>query len=110
MIFRLFLRQKKKHNERIIKNRIIADIRTLFEQEGKDYYEPKRVSNFWNNNNIEYESNGDKNRDLSLDEYLNNIKSYFRNIIINPQKSDAWKVQLKLQLTLFLENMMKKSV
>ena len=110
MIFGLFLKQKKKHNERMIKNRIIRDISTLFEQAGKDYYEPKRVSNFWNNNNIEYESNGDKNRDLSLDEYLNKIKSYFRNIIINPQKSDAWKVQLKLQLTLFLENMMKKSV
>ena len=33
---------------------------TLFEQE--EDYEPKRVSNFWNNIYIEYESNGDKNR------------------------------------------------
>ena len=29
------------------------DIRTLFEQKG-EYYKPKRVSNFWNNNYIEY--------------------------------------------------------
>ena len=46
----------------------------LFEQqEEKDYCKPKRVSNFWNNY-IEYESDGDKNRNLSLDEYLNKIK------------------------------------
>ena len=36
--------KKRKHNQRIIEDRIIRDIGTLFEQE--DYYEPKRVSNF----------------------------------------------------------------
>ena len=34
--------RKKKHNERIIKGRIIRYIRTLFEQE-EDYYEPERI-------------------------------------------------------------------
>ena len=51
------------------------DIRTLFEQE-EDYYEPKRVSNFWNNSYIEYESNGARNKNLSVKEYLNKIKTY----------------------------------
>ena len=64
------LEKKKELNERLIKDRIITDIRTLFEQE-EDYYKPKRVSNFWNNNYVEHEINGDKNRNLSLDEYLN---------------------------------------
>ena len=84
MIFGIFLKQrKKKQNETIIKDRIIRDIRTLFEQENEeDYYKPKRVSNFWNNNYIEYKSNGDKNRNLSLDEHLNKIEAYLRNIII----------------------------
>ena len=72
---------------------LIRGIRTLFEQE-EDYYEPKRVSNFWNNSYIEYESNGDKNSNLSLDEYLNKIKLYLRSIIINLQNPDAWKNQL----------------
>ena len=32
----------------------MRDIRTLFKQQREeDYYEPKRVSNFWNNNYIE---------------------------------------------------------
>ena len=75
-------RKKKKHNEKIIKDKIIRDIRTLFEQQEKDYYEPKRASNFWSNNYSEYESNSIKNRNLSLDKYLHKIKLYLRNIII----------------------------
>ena len=71
-------------------------IRTLFEQE-EDYYE-KRVGNFRNNNYIEYESNGDKNRNSSLDEYLNKIEHYLRNIIIDLQNSDTWKIQLTITI------------
>ena len=54
------IRGKKELNERLIEDRIIRDIRTLFEQQEEDYYKPKRINNFWNNNNIEYESNGEK--------------------------------------------------
>ena len=74
-------------------------MRILFEQEKEeDYYEPERVNNFQNNNYIEYESNGDKNTKLSLDEYLNKIKSYLRNIIINLQISDSWKIRLVIAI------------
>ena len=45
--------EKKKHNDRIIKSRRTKDITILFEQE-EDYYKPEKVSNFWNNNYIEY--------------------------------------------------------
>ena len=44
--------KKKKQNEKLIKDKIIGDIRSLFEEE--DYYEPKRANSFWNNNYIEY--------------------------------------------------------
>ena len=52
-IFEYFLKQKKKkkrkkkpeHNERLIKDKIIRDIRSLCEQE--EEYKPKKVSNFW---------------------------------------------------------------
>ena len=60
--------EKKEHNERLVKDRLIRDFRTLFEQD-EGYYKPERV-NFWSNNYIECESNGDKNRNLSIDEYL----------------------------------------
>ena len=47
---------KKEINNLLIKDRTTRDIRTLFEQE-KDYCKPKKVSNFWNSNYVEYESN-----------------------------------------------------
>ena len=46
----------KKENE-AIKDRIIRDIRYLFEHEEEDYCKPVRVGNFWSNTYIEYESN-----------------------------------------------------
>ena len=82
------LEKKKKHNKRLIKDGIIRDIRRLFEQED-DYYKPERVRSLWNNNYFEYESNGDKNGNLSLDKYLNKIKPYLRNIIIDLQNSET---------------------
>ena len=51
-----------------------------------------------NNNYIKYESNGDKNRNLSLDFYLNKTETYLRNIIINLQNSDTWKIQLTIAI------------
>ena len=59
--------QKKEINNRLNKDRIIRDTGTLFEQEEEDYYKPKIVSNFWNNNCIEYESSGDKNRNFLVE-------------------------------------------
>ena len=64
----------------------------------KNYYETKRVSNFWNNNHTKYESNVDKNWNLSLDEYLNKIEWYLRNIIFSLQNSDTWKIQLTIAI------------
>ena len=59
----------KKENE-TTNDKIIRDINLLFEQ-GDYYYKPVRISNFWNNNYIEYKSNGDEN--LSVKEYFNKI-------------------------------------
>ena len=81
---------KKELNQRLIKDRIIRDIRALFEQEEKDCYKSERVNSFWNNNFIEYESNGDKNKNLSLDKYLNKTEHYWRNTIIDLQNSVTW--------------------
>ena len=75
-----------------IKDRIIRDIRILFKQED-DYYKPERVSNFWNNNYIEYESNNDSNKNLSLKEYLDKTKPCLKDRITDLQECDTWKIQ-----------------
>ena len=74
------------------KDRVIRDIRTIFEQQEEDYYKPKRKNYFWNNSYIEYVSNGDKNWKLSLDGYPNKSESYLRNIVIDMQNSDTRKI------------------
>ena len=86
-------RIKLKKEKEGIKDRIIRDIRTLCKQED-NYHKPATVGNFWNNSYIKYESSGDRNKNLSAKEYLGKIKPYLRDIIINLQKSDKWKIQL----------------
>ena len=68
-----------------IKDRILRDIKNLFEHEKEDenYYQPVGGINFWSNNYIECESNGDRNKTLSVEEYLNKIRPYLKNIINN---------------------------
>ena len=101
MVFGQFLILKKN----IIQDNIIRGIRILFQQEKEeDYYEPKKVSNFWNNNYIEYESNSDKSRNLPLDEYPNKIETQLRNIIINLQNSDTCKIQLTIPINFISSN------
>ena len=73
---------QKKQNGKLIKDKIIQDIRSSFEEE-EDYSTPKRGSSFWNNNYIEYKSNGDKSSNLSLDKYLHKVKAYLRDIIVD---------------------------
>ena len=64
----------------------------------KNYNKPIRVSTFWNDNYIEFEHNGDRNKYPSVKQYLNKIKAYLRDIIINLQKSDTWKKQLTIAI------------
>ena len=83
---------------RLIKDKIFGDIRTLFEEEEEDNYKPKSVSSFWNDDYFEYNSNGDKIRNLSLDERLNKVKPYLSDTIVNLQSSDTWKNHLTIAI------------
>ena len=68
-----------------MKDTIVRDMRKLFEKE-EDYYKPVRVDNFYSNNYIECESNGDRNKTLSIKEYLEIIRPCLKDIINNLKK------------------------
>ena len=87
---------KTEEKGRIIRDRIIIDIRTLFQKDDDEYFKPIFKINFRNISYIEYESNGDRYKNLSLEEYLNKTKPYLRDIIINLQESDPCKIQLTI--------------
>ena len=59
----------------------------------------QKVSNFWNNNYIIwYDVNDDKNRNLSLDDFLNKIEPFLRYIIFELENSDTLKIQLTIAI------------
>ena len=40
----------------------------------ENYHKPVRLSKLWSNNYIEHESNSDRNKTLSVADYLNKIR------------------------------------
>ena len=70
-----------------IKDRILRYINNLFEdEEEKNYFKPVRVNNFWNNNYIEYKSNGNRNKAVSVEEYIHKIISYLKDTLQKKMK------------------------
>ena len=78
---------------------IIRDIRTLFEQEEEYYYKTVIISKVWNDY-IKYESNTDRNKNVSVKEYLNVVKLYLKDMITNLQITDTWKIQLTIAINI----------
>ena len=94
--------RKKKENLNKIKKyqyNITSDIRYLFNEISKeDYYEPIEMKSAFEDNYIEYESRGDNNDNLSLEEYLNIIRPYLRDTIDNHKARIEWKIRLVMKI------------
>ena len=80
---------------------MLRGIKNLFEHEEENYYKPVRKTNFWSNKYIEYESNGDRSKALSVEKYLNRIRPYLKDITNNLKKSDTRNIQLTMANSLF---------
>ena len=52
----------------------------------------KKTVSAFNNNYIQYESMGDKDKDLSVKEYIDVIRSYLSDIINNHKTQGKWKI------------------
>ena len=83
--------EKKKKENKAIKDRVIRDIGNLFMHEEEDCYKAVRVIFLSKNYNIEYESNVDRNETLSLSVkgYLIKIRPYLKDIINDLKKPDT---------------------
>ena len=80
----------------------------------EDYYKPVKIKSAFNNNFMEYESREDKDKKLSVKEYLFKIITYLRDminnhkdptklkdlasIIIEDDLFGDWKIQLTMQI------------
>ena len=64
----------------------------------KDYYKPRKTKSAFNGNYIEYESKGDKDKNLSPKEYLGMIRPYLSNMLNNDKTRRDWKIQLTVSI------------
>ena len=73
----------------------IKEIENVFNKiSEEEYYEPTKIRDSFDDNYIEYESRGDKDNNLSLEEYLNIIRPYLRDMIDNYKAHNEWEIQL----------------
>ena len=71
--------------------------------DNNNYYKPILVKSSFNSNYKYYESRGDKDKKLSIKEYLYRIMSYLGDLIndhkTNENNSSKWKIQINIQIT-----------
>ena len=70
----------------------------MYESDKKDYYKPVRIGNAFSSNYIEYESNGDKDKTLFIDDYLDMIRQYLTDIINDRKSQGEWNIQLTMEI------------
>ena len=97
------LNKLKRHQYNIIEDidyKGIKEIENLFNKiNEEDYYEPIKISGDFNDNYMEYESRGDKDKKLLLEDYLNIIRPYLRDLIDNHKTHSERKIQLIMRIS-----------
>ena len=58
----------------------------------EDYYKPIITNGAFNNNYIQYESKGNKDKILTINEYLDMIRPYLGDIINDHKTQGEWKI------------------
>ena len=96
------LKNLKKYLENFKKSlyHITYDLNYLFNEinEKEDYYEPEEINSAFDGNYMLYESRGDKNAKLSIDEYFDTIEPYLRDMIDNHKARGEWEIQLSIRI------------
>ena len=78
----IFSKTKKYYDYGGIEYRGIRNVRDIFDLSiDEDYYKPIIAKGAFDGSYIQYESKGDKGKNLSIKEYLNLIKPYLSDII-----------------------------
>ena len=62
------------------------------------YYKAIITNGAFNNNYIQYESEGNKDKISTVNEYLDIISPYLSNIIYDHKTQNEWKIQLTMEI------------
>ena len=75
-----FKDRKEINKENQDDDEIIRDLRFLYEPK-ENYYEPRKTKGVFGGNSVEYESNGDIDEALPIENYHNKIEPYLIDLI-----------------------------
>ena len=64
----------------------------------KDNFKPCNFTSAFNSNYVEYRSSGDEDKNLSVEEYLDELISYLSDIINEHKNKDEWKIQINMSI------------
>ena len=64
----------------------------------KDSFKPYKFTSSLNSNYVEYRSDGDEDKNISIKEYLDEIRPYLNDIINDNKNKDEWKIQITMSL------------
>ena len=64
----------------------------------KDNFKPYKFTSSFNSNYVEYKSHGDEDKNLSIKEYLDEIRPYLYGIINEHKNKDEWKIQINMSI------------
>ena len=64
----------------------------------EDYYKPIVTNSAFNNNYIQYENKGNKDKILTINEYLDMIKPYLSDIVNDHKTQGEWKTHLTMAI------------
>ena len=64
----------------------------------KDNFKPYKFTSSFNSNYVEYRSDGDEDKNLSIKEYLDEIRPYLSDIINEHKNKDEWKIQINMSI------------
>ena len=73
----------------------------IFLNQKKVIISPTRTGNAFSSNYFEYKGNGDKDKSLSIKEYIDMIRPYLSGIINNYKTQGEWKIKLTMAINFF---------
>ena len=63
-----------------------------------DNFKPYKFTSSFNSNYVEYKSDGDEDKKLSIKEYLAAIRPYLSDMINEHKNKDEWKIQINMSI------------
>ena len=80
--------------DNVIKDKVLRGTRVLVESDNDQFFKPIKAVYAFSSNCIEYESDGDNDKSLSIKEYLNKIRPYLSHMIKDFKTQGEWKIEL----------------